>query len=219
MSYKTKADLKDEILDVVADSEEPMTATAISKAVGYTKLRSRVADALAELVTDGELETGVKNSYTTYVIAEEDHYEEDEEAEEEEAEETEETEETDPDPEIVDLTYSNVTLPEDDNGYEVTPLPNGHFKVSLPPNEEGEASEVILEPGERLLVISDKYRFVVSQPEHVLEAIHTYTLEQGITTYLVTDMSTGQKVPDVTDINMNVVVIFIQISRHNKAGL
>lgn len=216
MSYKTKAELKDEILEAVADADEPITATAISKAVGYTKLRSRVADALAELVTEGELETGVKNSYTTYVIADEelvdddcDDIEEDEEA----------VDEADPDPEIVDLTYSNVTLPENDNGYEVAPLPNGHIKVVLPPNEDGESSEVILEPNERLLVISDKYRFVVSQPEHVLEAIHTYTLEQGITTYLVTDMSTGQKVPDVTDINMNVAIIFIQISRHNKAGL
>lgn len=215
MSYKTKSELKDEILEVVADSEEPITATAISKAIGYTKLRSRVADALAELVADGELETGVKNSYTTYVIAEEEECEDDYDDDCCE----EDVPETDPDPEIVDLTFSNVTLPENDNGYEASPLPNGHIKVLLPPNEDGEVSEVILEPNERLLVISDKYRFVVSQPEHVLEAIHTYTLEQGITTYLVTDMSTGQKVPDVTDINMNVAIIFIQISRHNKAGL
>jgi len=69
-----------------------------------------------------------------------------------------------------------------------------------------------------LLVISDTYRFVVSQPEHVLEAISVYTAEQGITTYLVTDMSTGRKVPDVSDINMDVAIIFLQISRHNKAG-
>lgn len=218
MAYKTKAELKDQILDVVADSEEPMTATAISKAVGYTKLRSRVADALAELVTDGELETGVTGSYTTYTIAEDDDVEDDDVEDEYEDEEDCCEEEVSEQP-IVDLTYSNVTLPENSNGYETEQLPNGHYKVILPPNEDGEVKEIILEPGERLLVISDKYRFVVSAPEHVLEAIHQYTLEQGITTYLVTDMSTGKKVPDVTDINMDVVIIFLQISRHNKAGL
>jgi len=215
MSYKTKAELKDQILEVVADSEEALTATAISREVGYTKLRSRVADALAELVSDGELETGVSGSYTTYVIAEDDCEEEVEEYDDCECDEESSPE----DIPITDLTYSEITLPENDNGYEMEQLPNGHVKVILPPNEDGETSEVILEQGERLLVISDKYRFVVSLPEHVLEAIHTYTLEQGITTYLVTDMSTGQKVPDVTDINMNLAIIFIQISRHNKAGL
>lgn len=219
MSYKTKAELKDEILEVVADADEPLTASAISEEVGYSKLTSRVADALAELVTDGELETGVKDSVTTYAIADgEDDYD-DENVEEDVEEEEEDEEDVEEEPEIVDLTYSNVTLPENSNGYEVSPLPNGHIKVTLPPGEDGEVKDVILEPGERLLVISDKYRFVVSQPEHVLEAIHTYTLEQGITTYLVTDMSTGQKIPDVADLNMDVAIIFIQISRHNKAGL
>ena len=203
--FKTKAELKDEILEVVDEADEPMTATAISRAVGYTKLRSRVADALADLVSDGELETGVDGCHTTYAISVD-------------ADEDEEEEETlEPPEEPIEI--SEITLPENLNGYDVEMLPKNHVKVIFPPNEEGERKEVVLEPNERLLVISDDYRFIVSEPEHVLEAIHTYTLEQGITTYLVTDMSTGQKVPDVTDINMKVAIIFIQISRHNKAGL
>jgi len=214
--YKTKSNLKDEILEVVADADEALTASAIAEEVGYSKLTSRVADALAELVTDGELETGVKDSVTTYAIAEDEDGYDDEDVEEEDDAEKEAVEE---EPEIVDLTYSNVTIPENSNGYEVSPLPNGCIKVTLPPTETGEVKEVVLKQGERLLVISDKYRFVVSQPEHVLEAIHIYTLEQGLTTYLVTDLSTGQKIPDVADLNMDVAIIFIQISRHNKAGL
>jgi len=202
--YKTKAELKDEILEVLSEADESMTATAISRGVGYTKLRSRVADALAELVTDGDIETGVQNSYTVYVIAG---------AAEEDDDEDFGPESDEP----VEIT--EITLPENLNDYDVELLPKGHVKVILPPNADGECKEVVLEPNERLLVISDEYRFIVSQPEHILEAIHTYTLDQGITTYLVTDMSTGQKVPDVTDINMKVAVIFIQISRHNKAGL
>lgn len=202
MAYKTKAELKDEILEVLEDADEAMTATAISRELGYSSLRSRVSDALAELVTDGELETGVKGSHTTYAIAGDDDDDEDER-------------ECAPD-EIIEI--SEVTVPENLHGYEVIALEKGHNKVIIPGANGAEPTEVTLEPNERLLVISDAYKFVVSKPEHVIEAINVYTSEQGITTYLVTDMSTGRKAQDVSDINMDVVIIFLQISRHNKAG-
>jgi hypothetical protein len=200
MSYKTKAEIKDEILELLVDAEEPMTGSAISKEIGYSKLVSRVADALAELVSDGELTTGTKGSHTVYSI---------DDGEEEEEEACQE--------ELVEVT--DVTLDENDFGYTVEALPKDHVRVTFPPDVNGDVKGVDLEPGERLLVISDKYRYVVSAPEHILEAIHQYTMDQGITTYLVTDMSTGKKVPDVSQINMKVAIIFIQISRHNKAGL
>jgi len=204
--YKTKSDLKDELLEVLDEADEPMTATELSRAVGYSQLRSRVADALAELITDGEIETSTQNGNIVYSLCGE--------LEDENEDEDEEIGDGEP------IEISEVTLPERNNGYDVEMLAKGHVKVTFPPDSDGERKDLVLEPNERLLVINqdEQFRFVVSEPEHVLEAIHVFTQEKGITTYLVTDMATGQTVPDVTDINMKVAVIFLTISRHNKAG-
>lgn len=202
--YKTDDELFDEILDILDDADEPMSGTAISKALGYTKLRSRVSDAINKLVKDGDIRAiASKAGYNVYELADSG---EEEEAVAEDVPPVREVEE--------------ITLPTNLNGYDIETLEKGHVKVIFP-NEGGEEENfTVLEPGERLLVINqnEEYRFAISTPEQLLQAIGIYTAEQGITTYIVTDTATGNSISDANEVDMKVAIIFLAISRHDKAG-
>lgn len=201
--YKSQDELLDQILDILEGADEPMSATAISKELGYSKLRSRVSEAIGKLTSDGDIvATASKAGYNVYTVAD---------AEEDEEEEVEA---------VAPREITEITLPTNLNGYDIEVLDKGHTKVIFPGEEGDDENSVVLEPNERLLVINqnEEYRFVVSTPEQLLEAIGIYTQEQGIATYLVTDTATGNAVSDTTEIDMKVAIIFLEISRHDKAG-
>lgn len=218
----SKEDLINEVIDILAN-DDPMSATAISKEIGYTKLNARVLSVLNELILDEE----VKKEQTDggYYIYSLNPQEDDENIEkEDEGEEDEEDEDNDPS-EPNDLMPQEIVennIPIKYYDYEITALPKNHAEVVFPElDEDGEEKSIVLEPDERLLVINQNaaFRFVVQTPEDILEAIHIYTTEMKITTYLVTDMATGVAVSDVGTIDMGgPSVLFLEISRHNKAG-
>lgn len=208
MLYKTKDELLNQIMKILGDVEEPMSATAISKELGYSKIRARVKEALQLLVDDGSVEAiANKSGYNSYILV----VQTDEEVVEECDEEQEPAD-------VAPREITEITLPENLNGYDVETLEKNHVKVIFP--GEGSEKSVTLEPNERLLVINqnEEYRFVVSAPEQLLQAIATYTSEQGITTYLVTDTATGNAVLDANEVDMKVAIIFLDISIHDKAG-
>lgn len=204
MLYKNDEDLASEILGVLEGADEPLSATAISKGLGYSKLRMRVSAAIQTLVGEEKISAEAnKGGFNVYSLNEG----------------VEEAEETEAVAEVREIT--EITLPQDLKGYDVELQDKGHVKVVFPCDDEGCAeSSVVLEPNERLVVINqnEEYRFVASSPEQLLEAIAVYTSEVGITTYLVTDMATGNAVLDVNEVDMKVAIIFLEISRHDKAG-
>jgi len=213
---KSKEELRAEILEVLLDNES-LSATALSKEVGYTKLNARVLSILNELVEVDEVwKEQTETGYYVYSIVEEDNEEDNEEDFGEDI--TEETESNDLMPQE---TIEN-NLPVNCFDYKITQLEKSHVRVVFPElDEDGNVKSIILEPDERLLIINQNaaFRFVVQTPEDVLEAIHVYTTEVKITTYLVTDMYSGIAVSDVDNIDMNgISVLFLTIERYNKAG-
>jgi len=215
----TRDELKDEVLDVLTEAIGAMSATAISKEVGYTKLSPRVYDILAELVDDDEVDKyeGSKG-YDVYQ-----RIEVDAEADDDYEEEDDEIEDSG-DIEDNNLLPQEITIrkiPEDDHDYEIEAIAKGHTLITFPEvDEDGNEKTTILEPNEQLVVINQNpaFRFVVSSPDEVMEAINVFTTEQGISTYLVTDTSTGKSISDAGELDGDVVVIFLNIQRHDKAG-
>ena len=215
----TRDELKDKVLDVLQDADGALSATAISKEVGYTKLSPRVYDILTELADSGIVDSYLhSNGYVVYLYLDDgcDEDECDEECDEDECDGEIEDNNLMPQ-EIVDRK-----IPEDDHGYRIEMLPKNHVKITYPElDEDGNEKSTTLEPNEQLVVINQNpaFRFVVSVPDEILEAINIFTTEQGISTYLVTDTSTGKCVDDITtDLDDKVVVIFLNIQRHDKAA-
>ncbi len=210
------SDLRSNVIEVLPGTiAEGMSATAISKAVGYSKLSARVAAVLDELVEAGEVTIGEHDrGYDIYFItatssravAADTVDDGDVDGGEEEEDYIDPRENTD--------RMEDYILPSNDYGYVFKETTRG-FTVVCP---DGNALK--LTKTERLLVINQDpgYRFVITLPEEVLEAIHVYTTEKGIGTYLVTDMATGRAIKDVEEIDAKQVGLFITISRHNKAG-
>ena len=215
---KSIEELRDDILDILSESVEPLSATAISKEVGYTKLNARVLSVLNSMVADEDIcKEQTDNGYYVYSV----NLEEDEEPEDDFDESEDLDDECEPN-DLMPQEIDSINLPVKCHDYILQALPKDHVKVTFPEeDEDGNEKNVVLEPDERLLVINQNaaFRFVVSSPEDVLEAIHIYTTEMKITTYLVTDMSTGNSISDVDNLDLTgPSILFLEISRHNKAG-
>lgn len=79
---------------------------------------------------------------------------------------------------------------------------------------------VELKKTERLLVINldDDHRYIVDKPEDVFRAIGEYTSEKSIGNFLVSDMETNKPVNPNNVKDLDVQILFLKISKHNKAG-
>lgn len=88
--------------------------------------------------------------------------------------------------------------------------------VTTPDNKTVE-----LKKTERLLVINldDDHRYIVDKPEDVFRAIGEYTSEKNIGNFLVTDMESNKPVNPNNVKDLDVQVLFLKISKHNKAGV
>ena len=216
---KSMEELRDDISDILSETAEPLSATAISKEVGYTKLNAQVLSILNNMVDDGDvLKEQADNGYYTYTLL----LEEDEDLPDDEIDYDSDNEDTDEPNDLMPQEIDETTIPINCHDYTIYSLAKDHVKVIFPEKDEDDNEKsIVLEPDERLLVINQNaaFRFVVTSPEDVLEAIHIYTTEMKITTYLVTDMSTGNSISDVDNLDMSgPSVLFLEISRHNKAG-
>jgi hypothetical protein len=191
--------LKAEVLDVLpSDSEEAMSATAISKEVGYSKTNKNVQEILAELFESGEIESETSTrGYDVYwkpISAKGS------------------SKSTSTSKAVKEITY---VPPKNNFGYTFSISPKG-YTVSTP-----DRKTIELEGNDRLLVLNNNnnYRFIVNSPEDIISAIGTFTTEQNIGTYLVTNMETGGSITGIHEIDERVAGIFLTISKHNKAGL
>ena len=206
-------ELKNLILGVLEGEE--MSATAISKALGYTKLNARVSNALQILINDGVIcKSTHHNGFVVYFLNNSD--DEDDEVDEDEVDEDIENKDNN----VMPREITGSSISQDNHGYIIESLPKDHVKIIFPEKDEnGNDKSIILESYEQLIVINNSplFRFIVSKPDEILDAIGICTAEMGITTYLVSDTSTGKAISSVKDINKTSIV-FLNINRHDKAG-
>ena len=198
------------VLPPVASSG--ISATATSRALGFSKNNAKVNDALAQLIDAGKVSTAIKGNYTVYFANQTINVDTSATVVENDTDET--SDDVDPDVSIKQIDGRD--LPANNYGYNATKTSEGIITIAFPNGEK----TIELEPTQRLVVINQdpQYRYLVDTPEEVLAAIKEYTTNEGIHQYVVSDMETGRAISGVEEINDSVVMIFLGIARHNKAG-
>lgn len=232
---RTESDLRKEILDALKNSDQALSATGVASKLGYSKGNVRVTKILDELVSSDDIYVDESGSYPLFsmagskdvkVVKEEtsndtyENYEGDDslvnptqfDKISEDFEDPEGEERGKPiDPSTVkEITY---VLPEDLRGYEVTEGENG-FVIKDPNEIEFETPS----KEHSLIVINERPFGFVKDRTGVVRAIKQYTEEKGIGAYTISDLNTGEYINDETDVNSTPVLIFLEISRYNKAG-
>lgn len=195
-------ELKSKILKVIESSSEPLTGTAVAKNCGYAKGTTRTSNLIQELIDEKAIrsEVGTKGYYVYSAIGS-----------------TGQTSSTVSSPKTT-IKNETFVIPTATHNYKITEGEKGDgycFKITFP-----DGGNVSLGERERLVVINDdkKYRFIVSEPEGILQAIGTFTQEVGYVHFLVTNMSSGKYVKSVGELGRD-VILFLKIDRHNKAGI
>ncbi|MCK5020444.1 MAG: hypothetical protein KAS32_25635 [Candidatus Peribacteraceae bacterium] len=199
-------ELKNAVMNVMPDEKEnALSSTAISREIGFTKNNKRVQEAVLALVELGHVTSLEMNGYTAFYTS----------------------------PDGLEAFASGMyegnggarrigkrRIPIELHDYNVVEGEEEDTLVVLAPGDD--RVSITLESHERLVVINEdaSYRFIVDSPEDVLEAIKVYTTEKGITTFVVEDLSTGAMISSDIDeeIDPDVAIIFLTVSRHNKAG-
>jgi len=234
MEVKTDAELRNKILDVLESSDEALSATGVASELGYSKGNVRVTRILDELVESEEVCVDKSGSYPLFSIPETAGSTEDEKGPGEryenykgddplvnptqfdeisdEFEDPEGDERGEPvDPSTVkEITY---VLPTDLRGYEVTEGKNG-LVIKDPSGVEFETPS----NEHSLIIINERPFGYVKDCAGVVRAIKQYTEEKGIGAYTISDLNTGEFINDESDVNPAPVLIFLEISRYNKAG-
>ena len=184
---------KNEVLDVVANSDEFLTATGIDKSLGFAKKTRKLVEMLDSLVEIGAISENSDERYIRYVL-------EDEAALENAIKYK-----------LEEFNGDNVTIPVDTKGYTVEAASRG-FRVTLPNGNVHNCSRT-----QRILVINEEKHLLIKTPESILQAIKQYCTATQIEHCVLRDMSVG-RIVGAEDVNTNPVLIFIAVERHNKAG-
>jgi hypothetical protein len=200
-------DLKSRMIEKLTEANKALTGTALAKAVGFTKNSNTTKAAIDSLLSAGRIkkvqdERGY-DAYQVIVVR----------PAAQAAPVSASTEGQDPDQPI----RPDFAIPVNTRGYKVEKV-TGRFTYRVTPPNGGKAIE--LTKTERLLVINDdvNYRYVVDDAESILQAIAEFTNEVGYSTFIVKDMATGSAIANQKDITNDSVILFLGISRHNKAG-
>jgi hypothetical protein len=228
-------DAKNTILNAVPSIEsEALSATAISKLLGYAKSNRKVTDAIINMASEGLVASETHSrGYEIYYRTKKGN------AAIEKAKLAEGAIMADPEgaPAIAKTpttaqsaqsatkstavkTITECRLPAKMFGYKISmDESSGKARVTTP-----EGTVIELEGMERLLVINQNkdFRYIVDTPEDIFMAIDEYTRSQRITSFLVSDLETNENF-NKKDISsgkkdFNIVILFVSISRHNKAG-
>ena len=192
---------KKEVLAVVKDSGEAVSATAISKELGFSKKSNVVCDFLEELISDGCVSADNNGSFTKYSFLKS-----------KAAVAPKEEKKSGPVNEALGaFDPSSVRIPVDLHGFDIEENSRG-FKITT---AQGNVHQIT--KTQRILVINEKKKLLVYQPEDVLFAIDDYCRKEQIQSYILKDLSVGRTIAP-KDINMNPCIIFVQVEKHNKAG-
>lgn len=198
---------KKNLLSVVKEAgENGMSATAISQGLGFSKKNASVAELIDQMVDDGDLVEVDGGSFTKYAVAKKSS---------EKATAKTATVEADDDPvedALLGFDPTSVTVPVNSHGYEIVENSKG-FKVTFPSGNSHQITKT-----NRILVINEDKKLLVYQPEDILFAINDYCRDKQIANFVIRDLSVGRAVR-AKDINTNPCIIFVQVERHNKAGL
>jgi len=185
---------KEKVLDAVSELNGG-SATSISRHLGFQRKSEVVTRFLNELVDEGSLVCDEDGSFPVYNVS---------------SSRSTYTPSADAPSRIINEC----------NGYRIEESSNDGFVVTMP----GASAPIIVPRGGNLIVINNdpEYRWAVDCPEDVNEAlqmvIDDYTRDHGIVNFLITDMSNDSTVSSVEEINKDNLIIFLTISKHNKAG-
>lgn len=186
--------MKETIVSILEEETNGITATGIAKAMGKTKARAALKNALAELVDDGVVVCDGSGRYDMYSLPE---------TEGASISNTSEIE-----VKSVPSITSKVI-----NGYSVNPVVDG-IEITTPSNQK-----VSLSSNEYLLVINDEPLYSVQSAKDVLDCISAFATSKGYATYVVSNVNTGKIIGTENDISLNEDrVLMIEIKRHNKAA-
>lgn len=217
-----------DIVGILSDSNAPISATALSRVFGFSKLSAVVKRKLEEAVRNGDVQEvppGDGRNYVAYTVddtsapvtssSEQEHTSSGHEA----------TLSATQDEEYATVKEApKYTLPDNNYGYIVEEVRHAGkvqgFNIQTPDKKLVEMS-----PTERLVVFNEDLdnRYVVGTPEDLLNAIHAYTSSKGWGTYVIRQMSSEKSKP-VSQAELAAglptdVVFFLNIERHNKAGI
>ena len=207
--------IKEDVIRILYESDAPLSATAISKLLGFSKKNDRVCEMLDLLLEEDILVLNCDASFERYDLAE--HLEEDEDLEVEgngvEGDGDEDVLEDEDGDEVSTFDSDDVDVPEDNHGYDIDKM-SKFFRITCPNN-----NVIDLKKSERLLVINETKKVIVHNPEDVVFAIDHYAKNVfQIRQYIVKDLSVG-KVVFSQDVNTRPCIIFVQLERHNTAGI
>jgi len=193
-------ELKGLLTEAINNADESLTANALAKQLGYAKATARIKDALYSLGEAGTIMiTTTDAGYEAWdsTVADSSDAGDGIVAPEN----------------LTDVDVKEFKLPDADYGYQIAESDDG-YSVAFP-----DGKDIELGAGERLLVINKNasYRFIVEDPEDVLAAIGTFTEEAGYAHFLVKEMASGKHIKSPNDLGDD-VVLFLEITRHNKAG-
>ena len=199
---------KKNLLSVVKEAgENGMSATAISQGLGFSKKNVSVTELIDQMVDDGDLVELSAGSFTKYAAAKK--------SAKKASAKTAAVEADDDDPvedALLGFDPTSVTVPVNSHGYEIIENSKG-FKVTFPSGNSHQITKT-----NRILVINEDKKLLVYQPEDILFAINDYCRDKQIANFVIRDLSVGRAVR-AKDINTNPCIIFVQVERHNKAGL
>jgi len=196
---------KSDLLKAVLVNEE-LTLTAIAKKMGMTKATEGLKNLMQELVNGGSVIENTQGRYVTYKKAS---------AVSRPAQGT--TTET-----VVGTpSTSPAQLPAAPDskvsGYSVKKLnEKGKDKVRITlPN----GKTIKINPDDNLLVINDEPKYVVKTPQDVVACIKQYSVDKGMRTFTVDDITQNKKIGTEDDVQIpDNHIIFMSIQKHNKAA-
>jgi hypothetical protein len=228
--YENNNDLSNAIINSVKECN--LTANAISRSLGFNKATDRIKNMINNLKVTGQLVEDKSGLYTTYgpnsaikakavnstQSVEEPEVESDVEPEvERDVDHYDDYEDNDYDKiEVAEVVVATFEIPEKSFGFTITKAENPRFAYTV---TTPEGKEIDLVSCERIISINQDadYRYIVSTPEDVMKAIIEYTTDKGFAHFLTKDISTNRYIASVDDVGQE-VILFMEVTRHNKAG-
>ena len=211
--FENNNDLKVAITNSIIGT--PLTANGIAKSLGYNKATDRIKNMIIAMVKVGELVENNSDRYTTYrkptstILQVENPTNNDDD----------DCSDDMPDDDSVDeaeVSVATFEIPSNSFGFTVTKSNNPRFAYTV---ATPEGKEIDLVSCERIISINQNadYRYIVSTPEDVMKAVGEFTHAMGYAHFLIKDISSNKFIANPGDIGQD-VILFLEISRHNKAG-
>jgi len=187
---------------------EPLSITAIAKKLGSNKANQSLKNIVANLVRDGKVSENSSGRYPVYTkVGSGGSVQRQQGSTQSSVVQT-------PKKDLPSLPAA----PESKiSGYTIKPLKEkgkDKIRITLPSGKS-----VKIKPEQSLLVINDEPKYVVTTPQDVVTCIRNYSVDKGMRTFTVDDITQNKKIGTENDVQVpDNHIMFLSIKKHNKAA-